>query len=69
MSIHPELVPAYVGTGTTVSGAIVGFCVAVTPVLQVLTLLMTFIVGALTAVWTWKKIRAHNKGEGRGERF
>jgi hypothetical protein len=57
---HPDLAPAATGTVVSWAAGFVGLCVAAEPLLQVIALLTSIIVGVLTAVWTYKKIRAES---------
>jgi hypothetical protein len=60
---HPEIAPGIWGTVITFLSAIVAFCTAAIPVLQVLALVITCVAGVLTSVWTYKKLHAHNLEE------
>lgn len=60
MMNHPEIAPGLYGTGITVGGTILSFAAAAIPVLQAVVLLISGVAGILTAVWTYKKIRAEN---------
>lgn len=57
---HPDIAPGLYGTTLAILGGITAFCTAATPVLHFLVLIATFVTCVLTAVWTYKKIRAHN---------
>ena len=47
------------GAGTTILAHVAAYAVLVTPVLHAFALLVTAVVGVLTGIWTWKKIRGH----------
>lgn len=57
---HPEIAPGIYGTGVSWGAGIVAFSSAAMPVLQAFALLISIVAGLLTAVWTYKKIRAEN---------
>lgn len=60
MMNHPEIQPSLYGTAVTVGGTILSFAAAAIPVLQAFVLLISGVAGVLTAIWTYKKIRAEN---------
>lgn len=50
------------GSCTSISGIVVGFTATAIPLLQVVSLLVGITVGILTAIYTWKRIRAKKFG-------
>lgn len=57
MSLPQHTVQA-VGAGLTGTGAVASFIAAATPIMQFALIVVSFVVGVLTAVYTWKRIRA-----------
>ena len=59
MSNHTaEALPIATGVTTTWGTSIIAFSIAVTPLLHVLALMISIVVGLLTAWWTYRKICA-----------
>lgn len=57
MSLPQQTVQA-VGAVATGTGAVASFIAAATPIMQFALIVVSFIVGVLTAVYTWKRIRS-----------
>lgn len=53
---HPDLVPAYAGSGITVGAGGIGWLAANMSMLQGVSLIVSIVAGALTIVYTLKKI-------------
>lgn len=56
MSMSQQVIAT--GSAATGVGAVASFIAAATPVMQFCILLVTFIVGVLTAIYTYKRIKA-----------
>jgi hypothetical protein len=57
MIYTPETVKVVSGTTVTASSWIVAVSIQMEPVLQVVALIISIVVGVLTAIWTYKKIK------------
>ncbi len=57
MNLPEQTVQGY-GVALTSAGTVASFITAATPILQFGILVITLVVGVLTAIYTWKRIRA-----------